>query len=1048
MVETLDQKSLFSKGTYLHERKPGTSSESPSNLPTYENWRESAGLTDETLSFRLSESKLTLDEFKHILQGKDKPVLKQEFSWMETLQTMITQPGHTLVTDEINELLGNTVFGYFYLPFLDYANDLIIQFIKQVEMKNDLLRIDDSSVRLSVLSSLGKKLNMLAVRSLIQELHIAKLTDQLEGDTSEARYRYFNEQKLTDSAFVMELISVYPVLARLLVEETERCIRSHTEALERFIKDRHIIERVFFPANKNPLTLKSLQAGAGDSHQEGRSVMIFSFENEQKLVYKPHSLHIDQHFNDLITWINEKDPDFSLKAPQTISRSLYGWQEFIPQTSCNSPGEIKRFYFRQGGYIALLYLLGSKDFHNENIIAAGSQPVFIDLETLFNNHDHLLSQDSGEVPYIVKEYSQSVLGSLMLPARVSVKGNIDFDLSALGGESGQESETITTWKLEHLRTDNMRLVKAPVFSTGSQNRPSIQGEPVNAADYTNEVEAGFRCMYALFIRYRKELMDPAGPIYRFSKDQVRHVLRATQVYGNFLETSTHPDYLQDGLKRERLFDFFWQITKSFSMYRPLVHSECQDLLKHDVPYFTFQFDSRDIVNSQGTIIRDFYERSSLELVLERCEKLNLEDCEKQQHYIRMSLSTLLKGPGDSKEKHLPVQTDAFIDQLTFLEEAKKIGDDLAKDVMGIHEDDDMNWLGLTLDGKDRLTFEPLKDDLYSGLSGITLFFAQLANETGDLKYKRLAQGALKSTLKMADQQKGLTGLSAFHGSGATAYAAAYLGKLWGQNDLIDIALDYVNDMEDMIGQGPHSDFLGGEAGAVIVCLRIHEIVPESNALDAAKKCGDYLENMLLPTHPPIDMWAGLSHGTSGYAWPMIALGIAAKEDRFIKRGFDLLDYERTLYIPKQKNWRDLRKEGKEPSPAYWCHGAPGIGLARLNILKMMENDHAEKELATAVETTFNHGFKTSHSLCHGDFGNLDILLMIARHQQDEQLTARIKELGASVLQQGRTMGWKHGHHPKADIHGLMLGAAGIGYGLLRLWNDNVPSVLNLELPRN
>ena len=40
---------------------------------------------------------------------------------------------------------------------------------------------------------------------------------------------------------------------------------------------------------------------------------------------------------------------------------------------------MKRFYERQGGYLALLYMLQATDFHHENLIAAGEHPVLLDL---------------------------------------------------------------------------------------------------------------------------------------------------------------------------------------------------------------------------------------------------------------------------------------------------------------------------------------------------------------------------------------------------------------------------------------------------------------------------------------------------------------------------------------------------------------------------------------------------------------------------------------------------------------------------------------------
>ena len=49
---------------------------------------------------------------------------------------------------------------------------------------------------------------------------------------------------------------------------------------------------------------------------------------------------------------------------------------------------------------------------------------------------------------------------------------------------------------------------------------------------------------------------------------------------------------------------------------------------------------------------------------------------------------------------------------------------------------------------------------------------------------------------------------------------------------------------------------------------------------------------------------------------------------------------------------------------------------------------------------------------------------------------------AGLLHQGREGGWKCGLPQGHETPGLMMGLAGIGYGLLRLaWPERVPSVL-------
>src|SRR6185436_6868740 len=81
--------------------------------------------------------------------------------------------------------------------------------------------------------------------------------------------------------------------------------------------------------------------------------------------------------------------------------------------------------------------------------------------------------------------------------------------------------------------------------------------------------------------------------------------------------------------------------------------------------------------------------------------------------------------------------------------------------------------------------------------------------------------------------------------------------------------------------------------------------------------------------------AGFAHGASGITWALAHLETATGEpmDREIEGG---LAYERSLYLNADGNWRDLRrwrvdawKPGTPPPTSMaWCHGAPGIGLAR------------------------------------------------------------------------------------------------------------------------
>ena len=94
-----------------------------------------------------------------------------------------------------------------------------------------------------------------------------------------------------------------------------------------------------------------------------------------------------------------------------------------------------------------------------------------------------------------------------------------------------------------------------------------------------------------------------------------------------------------------------------------------------------------------------------------------------------------------------------------------------------------------------------------------------------------------------------------------------------------------------------------------------------------------------------------------------------------------LAYERAYFRPAEGNWPDLRsfvqpgQTGEPPGMLAWCHGAPGIGLARLALVQLLPEDHSVLEEAeTAIRTTsasLASGGTGNFSLCHGDGGNAD-----------------------------------------------------------------------------
>ncbi|HZR39653.1 MAG TPA: lanthionine synthetase LanC family protein, partial [Ktedonobacteraceae bacterium] len=165
-------------------------------------------------------------------------------------------------------------------------------------------------------------------------------------------------------------------------------------------------------------------------------------------------------------------------------------------------------------------------------------------------------------------------------------------------------------------------------------------------------------------------------------------------------------------------------------------------------------------------------------------------------------------------------------------------------------------------------------------------------------------------------------------------------------------------------------------------------------------------------------------------------------------------YEHSVFLPEQQNWPDLRdiarahsQKSEHATMVAWCHGAPGIGLSRLGSLRYLDDATIREEITIAVKTTLEQGFGTNHSLCHGDMGNLDVVLKASIVLNDQRYQEEATRLTAMLLESIECQGWCTGVPMGIETPGLMTGIAGIGYELLRLVDHTrVPSVLLLEPP--
>ncbi len=993
------------------------------------------------LQNKLHKLGMTEEEYGSLFHSHEK--LNIPLGWLDIFHKIMTRDPKDV--SSLTVPLENKSFITFYVPFLLYAESDYERRIKELENENkDVMKhIDIDTIKDEFINSLHKALQVLSIKILIKELNVARLEGHLFGETSEERYIYFVEQYITNRSNYLELFMIYPVLGRLMTEKVSRSLDRLFEVLSRFLTDKNDIQTEF---KCEDLFLHSLTFDLGDSHKNGQHVMVLTI-GDQKLVYKPRSLSVDEHYFQFVNWFNKKGFSHPLRAPRVINREIYGWQEFIPYEECDTHDGIQRFYYRQGGNLALLYALRSVDFHNENLIACGEYPILIDLETLFDNHTDIFTTEKiHKTSYELKE---SVLSTMMLPIKFNHKGVIDYDLSGIAGAGGQHSNNIKTFQIENYGQDNMYLAEKAAVSEGKNNVVRFQDVIIDPLSYSEAIQQGFMDGYRLLMNNREELLSINGPIHSFSEDRARHVLRPTHVYEKFLDTSTQPKYLEDGAIREMLFDYLWSLSEHSKKSIEFIQSEIDDLLIQDVPYFTFVIGGKALYDSSDKTILNFYEKTSMELVHERIHRFSEEDLAKQLRYIKLSLSTLVENIWEKK----PIDPTAIITRkigkdLDIKVESKQIADSLINISTIDNDNEEMFWISTNIDGDQKVSLSPLHYGLYDGVMGIAIYFAQMGEYFGESDYTNNAKNVLNAIKKEKAfiLQHDYT-TSAYHGIGSLIYGFSYLGQLWKDKALIEESLSFLPYVEKKFHEESSIDFIGGHAGLLKILANLYEIKHDLHLKELIKKISKHLiKNTSNVIESKRGLLTGFAHGLTGIAFSLSKAYKITKDEEIKAFIIKLLITEDEYFSKEDKNWIDLRDEKHEVGPVYWCHGAAGILLGRTSIKKNIPSIEVDLKIEPALQTVLQNSIFSTHSLCHGELGNIDILIdYLSTHSvsdsEKEQIESRIHE-----IRMERNSKWLTGLHKDIEVLGLLVGISGIGYSLLRVSDSQIPSVLSLDLP--
>lgn len=906
----------------------------------------------------------------------------------------------------------------------------------------------------------AQRLLRLAVRVLVLELNVLRVTGRLDGGAPSERFRSFiRHYRRPDE--LAALLDEYAVLARLLITTVRQAAYAHAEALRRFVADRDLVVRDLFDG-ADPGILAAMRLGRGDTHAHGRSVGIAEFASGRQLVYKPRPVGLHRHFNDVLRWYGERLPEEARPRPlRLLDREEYGWVEFIEPADCADAAAANRYFFRQGALLTLLHCLAGVDFHFENLMAVGDQPVPIDLETIFcvemprSFGSAFANGDPALAPY-----RESVGRVGLLPAPLVGRDGKSFDAGGMGGDADAALPfPVVDW--EDAGTDQMHVARVmPVLGRG-HHRPRLHGVDLDALDYARPLLDGFRAGYRVLAASRTELPAADGPLAAFAEDSVRIIARPTHDYAVLLAETTHPDAMRDALDRDQVFGVLWARGATDPQLSRLARHEVEDLWAGDVPLFTTIAASRDLWTADGRVVEDLLPETGVARVRRTLAALGEPHLKRQLWIASAHLATrsVAAEPVSAGAGAVPAE-DAGDEELCdrALALARAVADRL--ETSSYRGSGRHGWLGLDFSALGRWSVRPLGVDLYNGYPGVALFLAQLATVTGQERYAGLARGVLGPMTGYVEEQLsrrplGLHGppveLGAFTGLTGVALTFASCAVL-----LDDAALRApvapILEFAAARLRADEFDVVGGAAGALAVAESL-----SGDYGQPARRLADSCVKVLLsgavadaeggdglawpgPSPRPL---LGFSHGVAGIAWALSSYARRTADAEAGSAALRASRHEHAAYDEQRGNWLDHRVD--PPTEQYtWCHGAPGIGLARAASLAAGSGTSQDTEdLRRALDATARHGGHANHSLCHGELGNLE-LFAAARTVSDPRVREQWRRRAAAVVARIERDGPVCGTPGGVPTPGLMAGLAGIGHGLLRIAAaDRVPPALLL-----
>ena len=835
-----------------------------------------------------------------------------------------------------------------------------------------------SQVEVDLCASLYRQLDRLLGPCLSAVFDVYRTTTQPDGANGRGVRGVFIDACLSQAG--LPVFGRYPVVARCAGVLIQQWVRDSVDLLFRYRADKEGMVKTLFDG-RDPGELSGLSDCDSDRHHGGRMVRCLTFENGQRVVYKPRPVEMEAGFRGLVDWLNARGTDHVPPAPRVYCGVGYGWLEFVEHADALEEEGLSAYFRSAGGLLALVYVLSGTDCHMDNVIATTDGPALIDAEMLMqprrNESARAVHEALGTARALI---DASVVSTGLIQFTQTSNGRIT-DAGGLSGaplEADPPAEMI--W--EEAGTDRIRRVARRVAGVTSSHLPYVDGVPVSAADHVEDLVAGFRSLLSDLIAARSDWLSNEGPLSFFADASVRLVFRSSQQYAEFMELMMAPRAMGHGLKRSL---FMERVGNQFGMQEkrpvlwPFFCEERRAIEAMDIPCFRVSVQDVSIDRGPDGCVDGYLTQSGFARVRERVESVSTEDIEKQEILIRSLLERQGHVVGSERCSD---DSDVEYDPLDV---ARRIGDlILSESIQG--DDGSMTWIEPSHIRASGSTSRGAAFSLYTGVTGVALYLAELSAVTQRESYREAAEKAI-DPLRMMLQDARLDAfadaepIGACEGLSGIAYGLGEIGRLLGvetYRDAADSVLALLT--PERIRRSGSSDVQSGLAGAILVMLGRSGAAPLD--VERAVLCGEELAGRA-QGHGDGLCWrdeqdvahVGFAHGAAGIGLAFARLYAVTEDVRWLDLADRAFSYERERFDHEAGHW-PLQGVDERVCMNAWCHGAAGIALSRAEALSCVVRPDWELDLEQGIRSLADGAGAPVDFLCCGASGLASIVSAI------------------------------------------------------------------------